>query len=103
MPYKNLNELLIAATQYPAAIEAALPEGAPKLSVMMADAAASFPAGPDLPIELPDLPPPPALPTVPAMGAPPVELRAARISPPPTTVTIPATPRGRYKEPAFLF
>ena len=31
MPYKNVKEILIDATKFPAAIEAKLPEGAPKV------------------------------------------------------------------------
>lgn len=71
MPYKNPTELLIAATQLPAAIEAKLPKGAPKLSATLVDIATKLPKVPDFPIELPDLPAPPELPALPA----PPELR----------------------------
>lgn len=65
MPYKNPKELLIAATALPAAIEAMLPTGAPKLSVTLADAADKLPVAPDFPVELPDLPAVPELPEAP--------------------------------------
>ncbi|MBA7618711.1 hypothetical protein ES703_26042 [subsurface metagenome] len=65
MPYKNIKEVLVDATKFPAAIEARLPEGAPKVSTMLADAAGKIPAVPDFPIEIPDLPAPPTLPEVP--------------------------------------
>jgi len=67
MPYKNPRDLLIAAANFPATVEAALPAGAPRISTMLADVAGQFPALPDLPIEIPDLPAPPALPAVPEM------------------------------------
>ena len=66
MPYKNIKEVLVDATKFPAAIEAKLPEGAPKVSTMLADAAGKIPAVPDFPIEIPDLPAPPELPEAPA-------------------------------------
>jgi len=63
---KNLKGLLIDATKFPAAIEAKLPAGAPKVSTMLVDAANKIPAIPDFPMELPDLPAVPALPEMPA-------------------------------------
>ena len=66
MPYKNPTELLIAATQLPAAIEAKLPAGAPKLSTTLVDIATKLPKVPDFPVELPDLPAVPELPKLPA-------------------------------------
>uniref|UniRef100_A0A6M3LV55 Uncharacterized protein n=1 Tax=viral metagenome TaxID=1070528 RepID=A0A6M3LV55_9ZZZZ len=78
MPIKNIKTLLTEATSFPAAIEAKLPAGAPKVSTMLLDAANQIPAVPDFPIELPDLPAPPAIPDFPAMpGLPggPAELR----------------------------
>ena len=65
MPYKNVKELLIDATKLPAAIENKLPEGAPKVSTMLVDAAGKIPAVPDFPMEIPDLPAPPELPAAP--------------------------------------
>jgi hypothetical protein len=65
MPYKNPKELLTAATALPAAIEAKLPEGAPKVSTMLLDATSKFPDLPDFPVELPDLPAVPKLPGLP--------------------------------------
>jgi len=66
MTYKNIKDVLADATKFPAAIEAKLPEGAPKVSTMLADAAAKIPAIPDFPMEIPDLPAPPELPGAPA-------------------------------------
>ncbi|GAI37580.1 unnamed protein product, partial [marine sediment metagenome] len=65
MAYKNIKEVLVDATKFPAAIEAKLPEGAPKISTMLTDAAAKIPAVPDFPMEIPDLPAPPTLPEAP--------------------------------------
>ncbi len=64
--YKNLKEVLVDATKFPAAIEGKLPEGAPKISTMLTDAAGKIPAIPDFPMEIPDLPAPPELPEAPA-------------------------------------
>lgn len=66
MGYKNPKELLTAATALPAAIEARLPEGAPKVSTMLLDATGRLPDLPDFPVELPDLPAVPELPELPA-------------------------------------
>ena len=66
MPYKNIKDVLTDATKFPAAIEGKLPEGAPKISTMLADAAAKIPAIPDFPMEIPDLPAPPEMPGAPA-------------------------------------
>ena len=65
MPYKNVKEVLVDATKFPAAIEARLPEGAPKVSTMLVDAAERIPAIPDFPMEIPDLPAVPELPEAP--------------------------------------
>ena len=76
MPIKNIKTLLTQATSFPAAIEAKLPAGAPKVSTMLVDAANMIPAVPDFPMEIPDLPAPPELPAMPAMpGAPALGLR----------------------------
>ena len=64
---KNVKELLIDATKFPAAIEAKLPAGAPTISTMLVDAAGKIPAVPDFPIDIPALPAPPELPTMPAV------------------------------------
>lgn len=66
MPIKNPKDLLLDAVKFPAAIEAKLPEGAPKISAMLADAAGKIPAIPDFPMEIPDLPAVPTLPEAPA-------------------------------------
>ena len=58
---KNPTQILIDATKFPAAIEAKLPAGAPKVSTMLADAVSKLPAVPDLPIDIP-APPEPMLP-----------------------------------------
>lgn len=68
MPYKNPKEFLADATKLPAAIEAKLPAGAPRLSTMLATTVAGLPALPDFPMAIPDLPAPPELPAI----APPV-------------------------------
>ena len=68
MSYKNPKELLTAATALPAAIEAKLPEGAPKVSTMLLDITGKMPDLPDFLIEFPDLPAVPELPELP--GAP---------------------------------
>ena len=65
MPYRNIKTLLVDATKFPAAIEAKLPVGAPKLSTMLIDAAGKIPDVPDFPMEIPDLPAPPELPAMP--------------------------------------
>ena len=63
---KNIKDLLMGATQFPAAIEAKLPAGAPKISTMLVDATGKIPDVPNFPVELPDLPAPPELPEMPA-------------------------------------
>ncbi|MBA7703968.1 hypothetical protein ES703_112765 [subsurface metagenome] len=68
MPYKNPQELVVGLAQLPVAIEAKLPEGAPKVSQMMIDASTKGPALPDFPVELPDLP---AVPELPGLPTPP--------------------------------
>ena len=65
MAIKNIKGLLTQATAFPAAVEAKLPEGAPKLSTMLLDAADKIPAVPDFPMEIPDLPAVPELPGLP--------------------------------------
>jgi len=67
MPIKNPTNILLQAVKYPAAIEAKLPAGAPKLSEMMTDVATKLPKVPDLLMELPDLPEAPALPELPEL------------------------------------
>ena len=70
MPYKNIKDLLVDATKLPAAVEAKLPAGAPKISTMLVDATGRIPTVPDFPMEIPDLPAPPKLPAMPESGAP---------------------------------
>ena len=67
MPYKNIKAVLTDATKYPAAVEAKLPAGAPKLSTMLLDAAGMIPAVPDFPMDIPDMPAPPELPALPEL------------------------------------
>lgn len=69
MSYKNPQELVVGLAQLPVAIEAKLPEGAPKLSQMMIDASTKGPALPAFPVEIPDLPAPPELPEMPTPPA----------------------------------
>lgn len=102
MPYTNVKALLIDATKYPAAIEAALPTGAPKISEMLVDAAGKIPAVPDFPMEIPDLPAPPTLPTPP--GGTPTGARARTYTagvtvtpmPLPAIPAAPGLPKARY-------
>ncbi|GAI79187.1 unnamed protein product [marine sediment metagenome] len=75
MAYKNIKEVLVDATKYPAAIEAKLPEGAPKVSTTLNDIAGKIPAIPDFPMEIPDLP---AVPELPELPEGPVGLRGRR-------------------------
>jgi len=74
MPIRNPTSFLLQAVKYPAAVEAKLPTGVPKLSGMMTDVITNLPTVPDLPMELPDLPEAPALPEMPGLpelpGAP---------------------------------
>lgn len=65
MTIKNIKGLLTQATALPAAIEAKLPEGAPKVSTTLLDIAGKIPAVPDFPIEIPDLPAVPEIPEFP--------------------------------------
>jgi len=65
MAIKNIKTLLTQATSFPAAVEAKLPAGAPKVSTMLLDAANKVPDVPDFPVEIPDLPAPPELPELP--------------------------------------
>jgi len=86
MAYKNPTEILIDATKLPAAIEAQLPAGAPKISTTLVDIATKLPVLPDFPMEIPDLPAPPALPAMPMIPGTP-ELRrfvtGVEVTPPP--------------------
>jgi len=72
MAIKNIKTLLTQATKFPAAVEAKLPEGAPKVSTMLLDTAGKIPETPDFPVEIPDLP---AAPTIPELPGAPAELR----------------------------
>jgi len=72
MTIKNIKGLLTQATTLPAAIEAKLPAGAPKVSTMLLDVAGKIPVVPDFPIEIPDLP---AVPEFPEFPGAPGELR----------------------------
>jgi len=93
MAYKNPQELVVGLAQLPVAIEAKLPEGAPKLSQMMIDASTKGPALPDFPMEFPDLP---AVPEMPGPLAPPgAELRryVTGVEVRPTPTPEPALPR----------
>jgi len=65
MPIKNIKGLLTQATALPAAIEAKLPKGAPKVSTMLLDVTGKIPVVPDFPVEIPDLPAVPEFPAFP--------------------------------------
>lgn len=99
MAIKNVKDLLNQGTALPAAIEAKLPEGAPKVSTMLLDVADKIPVVPDFPMEIPDLPAVPELPELP--GAPGelgrryvtgVEVRPLGPTPAPTPARTPVTP-----------
>lgn len=92
MAIKNFKGLLTQATSFPAAIEAKLPNGAPKISTMLADAAGKIPAIPDFPIEIPDLPAPPELPEVP--GALTLRQYVTGVEVTPVTRAAPTKPLG---------
>jgi len=77
---KNIKDLLVDATKFPAALEAMLPAGVPPNSPMLADAAGQIPAVPDLPIDVPALPAPPEMPAIPT-GA------GVTVAPSPTALT----------------
>ena len=87
MAYKNPTEILVDATKLPAAIEAKLPVGAPKISTTLVDIATKLPVLPDFPVEIPALPAPPEFPAMPALPGPP-ELRryvtGVEVAPTPT-------------------
>ncbi len=68
MSYKNPKALLDAATALPAAIEAKLPAGAPKISTKLLELDSKLATLPDFPVELPDLPAIPELPALPGAG-----------------------------------
>jgi len=71
---KNIKDLLLDATKFPAAVEAKLPAGAPTISTTLVDIAGKIPVLPDFPMEIPDLPAPPELPTLPELPAGPAGL-----------------------------
>jgi len=97
MAIKNIKTLLTQATTFPAAVEARLPEGAPKVSTMLLDAAGKIPEIPDFPVEIPDLPTPP---TIPELRGAPAELRRyvtgveVRPGPTPAAPTVVTKPLG---------
>lgn len=64
---KNIKDLLVDATKYPAAIEARLPEVFPKISTTLVDIAGKIPVVPDFPVDIPALPAVPELPEMPAL------------------------------------
>lgn len=102
MAYKNPTEILVDATKLPAAIEAKLPAGAPKISTTLVDIATKLPMLPDFPVEIPALPEIPELPAMPALPGPP-ELRryvtgvevTPTIAPAPTKVAAVYPNRGK--------
>lgn len=67
--YKNPTDLLVDATKFPAAIEARLPAGAPKISATLLDIAGKLPVVPDFLVAIPSLPEPPTLPEGPPLPA----------------------------------
>jgi len=88
MPYKNPKEFLADATKLPAAIEAKLPAGAPKISTTLVTTAAGLPDLPDFPMAIPDLPAPPELPAI----APPAGVMPFVTGIPPAAAPTPPAP-----------
>lgn len=85
MPYKNPKALLDAATALPAAIEAKLPAGAPKISTKLLEFDSMVVSKlPDFPVEIPDLPPVPALPELPRGAALRRYVTGVEVTPTPT-------------------
>jgi|GEM_PF-3171545 len=80
MAIKNIKTLLAQVTEFPAAIEARLPAGAPKVSTMLLDVTGSIPTVPDFPVDLPDLPTPPEIPAMPELPGLPAGLSRNYVS-----------------------
>ena len=78
--YTNVKQVLEAATKFPAAIEAKLPAGAPKLSTTLLDVAGMIPAVPDFPIAVPEMPAVPEIPDLPG-GIPSPFVTEASVTP----------------------
>ena len=95
MPYKNPKEFLADATKLPAAIEAKLPAGAPKISTTLVTTAAGLPDLPNFPMAIPDLPAPPELPTI----APPAGIMPFVTVPAAAAPTPPAPPAPALRTP----
>jgi len=93
MAIKNIKTLLTQATSFPAAIEEKLPEGAPKVSTMLLDAADKIPVVPDFPVELPDLPAVPEIPEFP--GAPALRRYVTQVEVRPTEMPTPEPASAR--------
>jgi len=85
---KNIKDLLVDATKFPAAVEDLLPEAAPKLSTTLADVADKIPTIPDFPVEIPDLPAPPELPEMPGTQAAARVIPVSRVTPSPTPTRV---------------
>ncbi len=92
MSYANPKEFLDAATALPAAIEAVLPSGAPKISAKLLTFNTNLANAPKFPFALPNLPPVPTLPTMP--GAPSLGRRVTGVTviPIPTPTAVPPRP-----------
>ena len=78
--YTNIKQVLVAATKFPAAIEAKLPAGAPKLSTNLLDVAGKIPVVPDFPMEVTEMPAVPELPDLPG-GIPSPIVTEASVTP----------------------
>jgi len=83
---KNVRDFLVQATQYPAALEARLPEALPRVSTMLRDAASKVPVLMDFPVEFPDLPAPPEIPAIPG-GLGKRYVTGAEVTPVPDVIT----------------
>lgn len=96
MGYKNIKEILVDATKFPAAIEAKLPEGAPVISTMLIDTAGKIPVVPDFPMEIPELPAPPELPAAPATAG--LKRYVSGVEVTPVAARVPAVARRPEEE-----
>ncbi|MDD4984404.1 MAG: hypothetical protein PHQ43_01245 [Dehalococcoidales bacterium] len=81
----NIKDILTDATKYPARVEEMLPSGAPQISSMLTTITDSLPAVPDFPVEIPDLPEPPAAPTTATAGLKRTYVTSASMVPATTT------------------
>ncbi|KKN87049.1 hypothetical protein LCGC14_0263190 [marine sediment metagenome] len=99
---KNIKDLLVDATKYPAAIEARLPEAFPKISTFLVDAAGRIPTVPDFPVDVPPLPDIPTLPETPLTGGLRRYITGVEVKPSPTPARALAISPEREKVPLLF-